>query len=226
MEVQLAKLPEKFRQLVLSIEVRAVAGDILGDDQQLLDAGRAELGRLVQQLRHGAAAVLAPQGRDDAVGAVVVAALSDAQVGVPGGRGQNPLAALVGGVDIAQVAGALSLFHHLGDGLGDIVVAAGAQDAVHLRQLPEHILFIPLGHAAGHQDLPDLPGLLQFRHLQNIVNGLLAGRGQEAAGVDHHHVGALGLRLDGMACCLDRGHHLLAVDLILGTAKRDECNVV
>ena len=124
------------------------------------------------------------------------------------------------------MAGALALFHHLGNGQGDVIVAAGAQDAVHLRQLPEHILLVPLGHAAGHQDLLDLPGLFQLRHLQNIVDGLLAGRGQEAAGVDHHHIGTLGRGVDGMACRLDRGHHLLAVDLVLGTAKGNECNVI
>ena len=129
-------------------------------------------------------------------------------------------------MDIAQVAGALPLFHDFRDGLGDIVVAAGTQDAVHLRQLPEHVLFIPLGHAAGHQDLFHLSGLFQLRHLQNVVNGLLAGGGQKAAGVDHHHVGPLGLGLDGVACRLDCGHHLLAVDLVLGAAKGDECNVI
>ena len=35
----------------------------------------------------------------------------------------------------------------------------------------------------------------------------------------HHHVGPLRLRLDGVAGGLDRGHHLLAVHLILAQPR-------
>ena len=134
---------------MLAVEVRAVPGDVLRNDDQLLDPGRGQLRRLVQQLVHGTAAVLSPERGDHAVGAVVVAALSDPQIGVPRGGGQNALAALVGSVDIPQMAGFFALFHHLGDGRGNVAVAAGTQQAVHLRQLVENILFIALGHAAG-----------------------------------------------------------------------------
>ena len=99
-------------------------------------------------------------------------------------------------------------------------------NAVHLRQLVQNVLLVPLGHAAGDQDLLYLAGPLQLRHLQNVVDGLLAGGLQEAAGVHHHHVGPLRLRLDGVAGGLDRGHHLLAVHLILGAAQGDKGNVV
>ena len=149
MEVQLAKLLQQLRQLMLTVEVRAVPGDVLRDDDQLLHPGGGQLRCLVQQLVHGTAAVLATEGGDHAVGAVVVAALGDPQIGVPRGRGQNALTALVGGVDIPQMAGLFALFHHLGDGRGNVAVAAGTQQAVHLRQLVENILFIALGHAAG-----------------------------------------------------------------------------
>ena len=116
--------------------------------------------------------------------------------------------------------------HHLVDGGADIAVAAGAQNAVHLRQLVQNVLLVPLGHAAGDQDLLYLASPLQLRHLQNVVDGLLAGGLQEAAGVHHHHVGPLRLGLDGMAGGLDRGHHLLAVHLILGAAQGDKGNVI
>ncbi len=105
MEVQPAQLPQERRQLVLAVQVRSIAGDVLGDDQQLLHAGVGQLPGLFQQGLHGAAAVVAPQGGDHAVGAVVVAALGDPQVGIPGGRGQDARPVLVGGVDVAQVAG-------------------------------------------------------------------------------------------------------------------------
>ena len=211
---------------MLAVQVRAVPGDVLGDDQQLLDAGGRQLPGLFQQALHGAAAVLAPEGGDHAVGAVVVAPLGDAEVGVPGGRGQDALPVLGGGVDVAQVAGPQAACHHLVDGIADVAVAAGAQDAVHLRQLAQNVLLVPLGHAAGDEDLFHLAGALQLRHLQDVVDGLLAGGLQEAAGVHHHHVGPLGLGLDGVAGSLDGGHHLLAVHLVLGAAKGDKGNVV
>ncbi|CAN4045389.1 TRAP transporter small permease, partial [Dysosmobacter welbionis] len=155
------------------------------------------------------------------------APLGDAEVGIPGGRGQDASPVLGGGVDAAQVAGPQARGpHHLVDGGADIAVAAGAQNAVHLRQLVQNVLLVPLGHAAGDQDLLYLVGPLQLRHLQNVVDGLLAGGLQEAAGVHHHHVGPLRLRLDGVAGGLDRGHHLLAVHLILGAAQGDKGNVV
>ena len=226
-EVQLAQLPQERRQLVLPAQVRTVPGDVLGDHQQLLHPGVRQLLRLLQQSHHGAAAVLAPEGGDHAVGAVVVASLGDAEVGIPGGRGQDPLPILGGGVDVAQVAGPQARgTHHLVNGITDVAVAAGAQDAVHLRQFVQHVLLVPLGHAAGDQDLFHLAGALQLRHLQDVVDGLLAGGLQEAAGVHHHHIGTLRLGLDGVAGGLDGRHHLLAVHLVLGAAQGDKGNVV
>ena len=114
---------------------------------------------------------------------MVVAPLGDAEIGVPGGRGEDPLPVLGGGVDVAHVAGPQTgVPHHLVDGGADVAVAAGAQDAVHLRQLAQNVLLVPLGHAAGDQDLFHLAGALQLRHLQDVVDGLLAGGLQEAAG--------------------------------------------
>ena len=226
-EVQPAQLPQERRQLVLAVQVRSIPGDILGDDQQLLHAGVRQLPGLFQKALHGAAAVFAPQGGDHAVGAVVVASLRDAEIRIPGGRGQDASPVLGGGVDVAQVAGPQAgASHHLVNGGADVPVAAGAQDAVHLRQLVQNVLLVPLGHATGDQDLLYLAGPLQLRHLQNVVDGLLAGGLQEAAGVHHHHVGPLRLGLDGMAGGLDRGHHLLAVHLILGAAQGDKGNVI
>ena len=46
---------------MLSIQVRAVARNILSDHQQLLDSGRGQLRRLVQKLLQRTAPVLAPQ---------------------------------------------------------------------------------------------------------------------------------------------------------------------
>ena len=158
---------------------------------------------------------------------MVVTPLGDAEVGVPGGRGQDARPVLGGGVDVAHAAGPQAgIPHHLVDGIADVAVAAGAQDAVHLRQLLQHVLLVPLGHAAGDDDLFHLASALQLRHLQDVVDGLLAGGLQKAAGVHHHHVGPFRLSLDGVTGGLDSGHHLLAVHLVLGAAQRDKGNVI
>ena len=153
---------------------------------------------------------------------MVVTALGNPEIGIPGRRGQNPLPALIRGMNVADVAGPQALGHHLVHRLGDIPVASGAQNAVHLRQFLQDVLLVPLGHAARHQNFPDLPGLLQRRHLQNIVDGLFAGGGQKAAGVHHHNVGALRLCLHRVAGRLNRRHHLFAVHLVFGAAQGDK----
>ena len=130
---------------------------------------------------------------------MVVTALGDAEVGVPGGRGEDAGPALGGGVDIAQMAGPEARLHDLGDGGGDIAVAARAQDAVDLQELLQHVGFITLGHATGDEDLFQGPGLFQLRQVQDVVYGLLTGGGQEAAGVYHRHVGPGGVRDDFVA---------------------------
>ena len=104
--------------------------------------------RLRQHVLHAAAAVSAPQGGDHAVGAAVVAALGDAQVGIVPRRSQHPVEFVDHPVDIGKAPGRTA-GHHFRERRDDLTVAAGAHDAVHLRQLVENILFIALGHAAG-----------------------------------------------------------------------------
>ena len=100
-----------------------------------------------------------------AIGAVVIAALGDSQIGIPRRRGQNPLAALVGGMDIPQMAGLCALFHHFRNSADNIAITAGTEQTVHLRQLVENIALIALGHAAGDKNLLDFSLLFQLRHL-------------------------------------------------------------
>ena len=218
MEVQLTQLPQQGRQLTLAVQVDAVAGDVLGDDDALLHTGLGQLLRLGQHVLHAAASVLAPQGGDDAEGAAVVAALGDAEVGEVFGRGQHPVKLVDHAVDVAEAAGRAA-----GDDLlqrrDDLAVAARAHDAVHLRQLVQDLLLIALGEAAGDEDLAHQPLLLQRRHGEDGVDGLLLGAVDEAAGVDDHHVRAGVFSLQGVPGVPAQGHHLLGVDQVLGTAK-------
>ena len=166
MEIELAQLTQECGKLVLAVQVRAVARDILRDDDEFLHARGRKLARLVQKFVHRAAAVTAAQARNDAVGTAVVAALSDAQIRVPRRRGQNARAALHAVLNVAHVAGAqATAAHHLVDREGDLAVAAGAEHRVDLRQLMEHIVLVALRHAAGDDDLFELALFFELRHL-------------------------------------------------------------
>ena len=166
MEIELAQLTQECGKLVLAVQVRAVARDVLRDDDEFLHARGRKLARLVQKFVHRAAAVTAAQARNDAVGTAVVAALGDAQVRIPRRRGQNARAALHAVLNIAHVAGAQPAGRHdLIDRAGDLAVAAGAEHRVDLRQLMEHIVLVALRHAAGDDDLFELAIFFELRHL-------------------------------------------------------------
>lgn len=93
-EVQLAQLAQQIGQQALVLgQVHAVLGDVLRDNDKLLDACLGECTRFFEQGRHLAAAVASAQLGDDAVGAGVRAALCDFEIsGV--GRGQAAASAI------------------------------------------------------------------------------------------------------------------------------------
>ena len=223
MEGQLAELSEELAQTAAAVEVGAIPGNVLGNDQQLLHAAVRQAPGLLQQGLEVPAAVAAPEVWDDTVGAAVIAALGDLQVGGIGGRGHHTRAILDGMVDVPEVGGGVPLHDGL-DGGNDVGVAAGAQDTVHLGQLLQDLILVALGKAAGHQQLFQFTCAFQRGDGQNGVDGLTFGRVNKAAGVDHRYVGPLGLSGDGVARRPAQSHHLLGVHQILGTAQGYECN--
>ena len=124
-------------------------------------------------------------------------------------------------VDVVEAADGAARHDGL-DRVHNVLVAAGAENAVHLGKFLCHLTLIALRHAAGDQNFLELAGLFQLRHGENVLDGLLAGGRQKAAGVHHHHIAALRLGLNGVACLGAQSHHLLAVHLILGAAKGNE----
>ena len=144
---QLAQLGEQLPQHPLVVEVDAVAGDVLGNDDELLHPGIGQGLGLRQQGLHGTAAVAAPQLGNDTEGAPVVAALGDLQVGGVGGGGGDARPVLLRVVDIPEAVGRAP-GHQLLQGGDDLGVAAGAHDAVHLGQLLHQLVLIALGQAA------------------------------------------------------------------------------
>ena len=221
---QLAQLGEQRPQHPLVVEVDAVAGDVLGDDDELLHPGVGQGLGLRQQGLHGTAAVAAPQLGNDTEGAPVVAALGDLQVGGVGGGGGDARPVLLRVVDIPEAVGRAP-GHQLLQGGDDLGVAAGAHDAVHLGQLLHQLVLIALGQAAGDQQLAQLPLLFQLGQLQDILNGLALGGVDKAAGVEHRRVRPLGLGGDLMPSASDQCHHLLGVHQILGAAQGYKCNL-
>ena len=163
-EVQPAQLLQKVRQVEPAVPVRAVAGDVLGDDDELLHPPLRQLPCLGQHVLHGPAAVPSPELGDDAEGAPVVTPLGNAQVGIVGGGGEHPAELVHRGVDVVKAPGVVPGHHvlHRGD---DVLVAAGSQDAVHLGQLCGNVLAVALGHAAADQDPFQLSLFFQLAHL-------------------------------------------------------------
>ena len=223
-EVQLTQLPQQRRQLLFAVQVDAVAGDILSDDDALLHPGVSQMLRLGQHILHAAAAVFPAQRRYHAIGAAVVAALGNTQIGIVPRRRQHPVEFVDHPVDIGKAPGRAA-GHHFRERRDDLTVAAGAHDAVHLRQLVQYLLLVALGQAPRHQYLAHLSLGLQRRHGQYGVDRLLLGAVDKPAGVDDHRVRTGGCLQQRMPRIAAQGHHLLCVHQILGTAKGNKCNL-
>ena len=76
------------------------------------------------------------------------------------------------------------------------------------------------------ENLDAFNGIDVEKAMQDIIDSLLTGRGQEPAGIDHYHIRALGIGQDLMARGIDKGHHLLGIHLIFGAAKRNKRNFI
>ena len=137
------QLAQQLRQLALAVEVDAVAARVLRDDDQLLHAVLSQHSRLIEAVVHRAAAVAAPQRRDDAVGAVVVAALGDLQVGVVVRCGQDAAGFAHRRVDVSEFADGLAAQQPLHN-RDNIVIAARAEHAVYLRHFAQDFVLIAL----------------------------------------------------------------------------------
>ena len=190
--LDLHKLPQQQRKTRLAIDVQTPAGDVLRDDDQLFDAERREILRLLHDGIERTAAVAAADGGDGAEGAPVVAPLGDAQIR-PARTGRDHAADLLNGAAlVAEIQGPAAV-HHVLDGLTDLAEAARAEHTVHLRKALEDVVFVPLRETAGHEDLFQAARLFHLGELQDLVDRLALGGVDEAAGVDDRNVAAVPL---------------------------------
>ena len=183
----------------------SVARHDLAEQGDFLHAAGDEFAAFGEDVGNGAAAFLAARGRHDAEGAMLVAALHDADK-----RGDGFL-----GVPVQQMfangAFAPLLFRNVHDFLlptGDDVVEVicgamkflRADDEVNIRQAVNQLLAAALRHAA-HETEDDVGPVLAdvAGDVLHLVDGLLLGIVAHAAGVEQHDVRDVFGRGEGVA---------------------------
>ena len=175
------------------------------------------------------AAIMAAHFRDDAEGALIVAALGNLHVGVVPGR--HALARRVRIVDVGRQVHAedrLFVEGHRDGGAGgarlpghearEAFDLSSSVDRVDLRNLLLQLIAIALGHAAGDDQLAAGNLLFELGHLQNGVDRFLLGAIDKGAGVHDLHVGLRRVGGNLVPVLLGHAEHDLGVDEILGTA--------
>ena len=213
---------QKLHQARLTAPIRAVSGGVLGDEVEFPDPGGGQMLSLGQERGQRPAAVGPPDGGNGAKGAAMAAALGELEVGqVPGGGGKPGLRLGIGepGGLIGQAGASIvgELFQELGQP-GKIV---HAHKEVHFGEGRQQFLAVAGHQAAGHHQLFAGIGFLVAGQLQDGVQGLLGGRGDEGAGVDEHHLG-LRRRVHHVPPLAGQvAQHDLGVHQVFGTAQAD-----
>ncbi len=148
----------------------------------------------------------------------MVAALGDLHVGEVARRGQHARREVVVEVRLRRRGARLQPLasRH------DIVELVGADDGIHFGEFLEDVAAVPLHQATRHDQAAGAAGFLVRGHLQDGIDGLLLGRVDEAAGVDHQHVGVAGMRRQLVAAGHQLAHHDFAIDEVFGTTQADE----
>ncbi len=105
---------------------------------------------------------------------------------------------------------------------GDAVELVGADEGIHLGHLFADVAAVALDQASGDDQLLRAADFLVFGHFEDGIDGLLLSRIDEAAGVDHKHVGLVRMRRELVAARHKLAHHDLAIYQIFGTAQADK----
>jgi len=216
-----------------SRRVHAEESRVLGDEVDFLHAFLDELARFGDDALHGSAAVAAPDLRNDAEGARVVAPLGNFNVREMA-RGESETGCVVVR-DISRTRGHETLRGGL---RGPLLGVKAFDDRGDFRDLVEtderidlvvergrEVLREPLGHAAGDDELLFFAAFLHAAvlvDLQNMSDRLLFGGIDEGAGVDDDDVGLLRFGNDCHAGLMQMADHDLAIDEIFGATEGNE----
>ena len=108
------------------------------------------------------------------------------------------------------------------DDLGDLLAAEDADDVIDAGHLGQEVVLFAFGEAAGDDDGADTALLFEAEHLADDAERFLPGRFDEAAGVDDHHVGAIGVGRQRVPLLNQFSQHALGIDEVFRAAKADE----
>jgi hypothetical protein len=161
---------------------------------------------------------------DRAEAALVVAAVADAQVGVGARRGQQARALLFGPAQAGrgQVGRTLATVHQIRHTAGQLAVVADLREHVDIGEAPAQAVAVALHQATGHDHTAQSAGGLAFQLGADRRVGFFARRPDERAGVDHHHLGLVGVAGDEQARFGHARQDQLGVDQVARAAQVDQ----
>ena len=177
-------------------QVHAVVDRILGNEVELFHAFAGEAFRFGNNRFDRSAPLFPAHDGNGAEGAIPVTPFGDLHIGTM--RFAESQARGVRVVEIRRFADPQPLLAFAGreevaTDFRDLSEFAGAHHAVQFRQLFQQVSLIALGETAcGNQD-PAGAFLLQLAMFENRIDRLLLGFFDEAAGIDDHDFGFLGI---------------------------------
>ncbi len=168
-----AEREQQIADVAVAGSIASVGQRVLRDENGLLDPTAAQLFDLAHDVGQSPAAVAAAKLRDRTEGAAHVAALGDLHVRVGHARREQ-----TGGGRVIEIAGrgrrrpvvtASGLAHQVDHAME----LRGAEDAVDLGNLAQHLPAVALGQAAGDDQGPTAPLLLELGQLEDRLHRLL-----------------------------------------------------
>ena len=198
--------PQQLGQPRLAVQVHAVVGGVLGDDDQLAHAVGRQLLGLGDHFFDRLGGVLAAHLGDRAERAQPVAAFGDLEIGEMPRRDPQPVA--IGRARIGRRAETRSAARRAGRSADRPPCVISSRPNTPTRwsisgPVSSSVFFLPLGQAAGDDHAPRCrPWPLELQHLVDRGERLVPGPLDEPAGVDDHEVGPVRLV-----------HQLVAVEL-------------
>src|SRR5262249_38162927 len=222
--VDAVQFAQQFRETNTTVQIEAIVGRVLGDDDQLADAVLGQLAGLADDLLDRLGDVLAAHAGDGTEGAEPVATFGDLQIRIVARCDAQPSGILEGADRRGTEQGALfaAIGERAGDDGTDLLAAEDPDEVIDAGHFLQQRLALALGKAAGDDNGADAALLLEREHLADDGKGLLPRRLDEAAGVDDDHIGAVGVGGQRVAILGQLAEHALGVNEVLGATQTDE----
>jgi hypothetical protein len=219
--VDLFQLSQELCQPRFAVQIDAVVGRVLRDDDQLFHAVGRELLRFLHNRFDRLGGVLAAHLRDRTEGAQPIATFRDLQVtkvlrrdaqaiGIGEGPNRRRLKDRALFFEVTDQA--------IGD-LGDFVTAEHAHQVIDAGAFDQQFFFLSFGQAARDNHTARTASGFELEHLVDSRERLVARPLDEAAGVHDHKVGAVRVIDQSITVDLKQAEHALAVDQVFRTPQ-------